>query len=241
MSATVYRFIIDTDAYSGNFERGMAAWMTGNRSDGLSNARELVKAAREDMEPDLLAWCDAHVIDQSIENGIYSCVEIAATPVDPKESRWPSYQSVAVFMNEHPPEHIVRLLAGRANYFARENYKDGKLPAGHMIDWQKEPPCNVTGFRLLHTEITTTHTMPAQWNAHGDLLLGGGAFDAIETLSFPKDKYTKCEAWGQVPTLPGNPWRKGHTDTHWAWYRTKASEDAAAAYVAKQGVMHDAR
>lgn len=246
----VYRFIIDTDAYAGNFERGMTAWMTGNRSYGLSNAQELVKAAREEMDPHLLAWCDVHVIEQDIENGFYSCVDIAATPgwvnngmgkkfrtdkpLDPKENRWPSYQSVAIFMNEHPPEHIVKQLAERARFFSRENYKKGKLPVGHMIDWRKEPPCNVTGFRLLCTEVTTTETMPARWNANGDFLLDGEPWDAIETLAFPKDEYSKGEAWGQVPTLPGNPWRKGHTDTHWAWYRTKASEDAAAAYIASQ-------
>jgi len=145
-----WSFIIDTNSYSGNFEREMTAYVTGAVGDcevGYQYAEEF-----KEEEPD--SDIGSIIYQKSNENGIYRPCEIATTPgrvnngtgvhmdadadeVKNLKQTWPAYESVEIFFSEDPSPHID-MMKERAVEFA--SFKDIK----------------VVGFRLNVTETTVS-------------------------------------------------------------------------------------
>ncbi len=141
-----YIFIIDTDSYSGNFEREMTAYLTG-RTGECDVGREQATLFRNEVGEGF-----DNVIDVANEHGCSRPCSIWTTPgwsndgdghffQDGDEEKaqvdkYPAYMSVAIFFDSIPTDEQIILMKKRVYVFAKNRLK-------------------VSGFRLLQETVTT--------------------------------------------------------------------------------------
>lgn len=174
-------FVVDTDSYSGNFERELCGYVTG-RWDNETHGGDQATIAQKELLPEIWEYLQNHVIScmeehddipystpvviwptagwfndgmgghfkegQEKEAFEHHIKEVAAYEkqhntklhVSKGLTKFPAYQSVGIFFDEKPPQHIVDVLKERAYKFTKEYWPKHKI-FGHKID--------VTGFRLV--------------------------------------------------------------------------------------------
>ena len=174
-------FAIDTTDYSGNFEREMCAFITGQVGEcGVGS--KLAEGAQDELSEDTFnntgEWIEEHIVQEADDSDCpcYRPCAIWPTPgrvnngsgghfneadIKPEEcwagSHWPAYESVAIFFDEVPPKEVIDIMIERAKLFA-QNRPDHRSYMGEL------KPLTVTGFRVLaptvdkfrfvgHTEI----------------------------------------------------------------------------------------
>jgi hypothetical protein len=167
---TEYTLAIDTDSYSGNFERELFAFIFGipDTADGgtrdLSLYTEAARAAgvfkklRKDFEYELLA---TRMNDPGDDGYHRAYVTICPTPgffndgkgthyEDTEENRkkvgakrYPAFQSVAVFLSQLPRDGELALIRQRAQAFST-------FPSKHS--WETRP--KILGYRILVAKTT---------------------------------------------------------------------------------------
>ena len=78
---SAYEFIIDTEQYSGNFERELCAYMTG-QIGGCEKGLEDAEIARQEIPEDILLWLQMHITRDDDDNDCHCFrpVAIAQTP-----------------------------------------------------------------------------------------------------------------------------------------------------------------
>jgi hypothetical protein len=127
---TYYICRIDTDEYSGNFEREMGAFLTGVADEygGESEAAE----AQEDLSAKDFEWFEENIsLVQDEEHEYDRPAIIAPTPgwsnnghgkhFHNEKHPYPAYQSVQIQFQIEPPAHIKTILCERAKKFASKN------------------------------------------------------------------------------------------------------------------------
>ena len=100
--------VIDTDQYSGSFEREMVAFMTGQIGDCGVGDEEAATFVKEHPDMDL----EDVVSSQVDEIGCWRPATIWPSPGDD-----PDYNSVACFLNKLPPEPQLLFLVDRAKKY----------------------------------------------------------------------------------------------------------------------------
>jgi hypothetical protein len=153
-----YVFVVDTNKYSGNFEREMCAFMTGALGECGVGGEELVMFEENGQFPNLSD--KTHCVPD--ENG---CVRPAT--IWPTPGRWnngngehfngevtgpgrcPAYESVAVFFNERPTDEEIAFMKQRAYAFVAVQLADQQ-----RFD-KKAKPMKIKGFRLIAQTVTT--------------------------------------------------------------------------------------
>ncbi len=164
MSDNYYVFIIDTDSYSGNFERSMCAYLTGI-TDEYDRHEEYVDAYKQEMNVEEPYEHNEHILFMLGEHGETPCTSWS-TPgwfhdghgthwhQDDKDldqecidagNKYPSYQSVGIFMDRKPADEEIKILKERANKF-------------QLLD-NCDETIKVLGFRLIQ-RITTEVELP---------------------------------------------------------------------------------
>jgi hypothetical protein len=86
-----YMFVVDTDIYSGNFEREMCAYMTGMVGQ-CEVGEELAEVAKEELGPEKVEFFESEVCQMYDENGVSRPVTIWPTPGyfnDGRGNHWP--------------------------------------------------------------------------------------------------------------------------------------------------------
>lgn len=169
-SRTEYTLAIDTDSYSGNFERELFSFIFGipdTRNGGtrdLSIYADAAKAAgvkkqlRKDYEYELL---DTRMNDPGDDGYHRAYVTICPTPgyfndghgehyADTEENRrkvgarrHPAFQSVAIFLNQLPTDKELKLIRERAQAFPTFSGKQR---------WTGSP--KILGYRILTAKTT---------------------------------------------------------------------------------------
>ena len=153
--------VIDTDSYSGNFERELTAYLTGQLGEcgvGKNMADLFEKDAKTSKPP--ADFCDL-VINQSDDKGCYRPCTIWPTPgwyndgkgnhhqrppgKQPKRGQYPAYQSVAIFFEKRPSDNVIAWLKKRA-----EGYEAARKAA---YDWNRGEAPKILGWRLIRHEI----------------------------------------------------------------------------------------
>lgn len=167
---------IDTDQYSGNFEREMCAFITGQIGECGVGLKFIDEAQEELSEIPLNVvgdesiktihdWIDCHIAVEMDDRRCSRPASIWPTPGRVNNGRgkhfneselkkescwagthWPAYESVAIFFNEVPPKEVLDVIAARAKYFA-ENRPDCK-------PWQMEKTSlKILNIRVLEPKI----------------------------------------------------------------------------------------
>lgn len=153
---------IDTDQYSGNFEREMCAFVTGQIGE-CGVGKQFVDGAQEELSEIPLNtvdgesiktihdWIDCHIAMEMDDRRCERPASIWPTPGRVNNGRgrhfneselkkescwagthWPAYESVAIFFDEVPPKEVLDVIAARAKHFA-ENRPDLKPWHGKKI------------------------------------------------------------------------------------------------------------
>lgn len=107
---------IDTNQYSGKFEREMVAFITGQFGEcnvGLGIAEE----ARDELIN--LDWFDEHTVKEADDTGCERPASIWPTPphLYEKDPRSVVYHSVAYFVDEVPPQEVLEEIYSRAQLY----------------------------------------------------------------------------------------------------------------------------
>ena len=156
---TRFLFVIDTDSYSGNFNREMCAYVT-SKWDQATHGDKQAAIAEKEIPEDILAYFDEHVIacSEAVDDfQAYVHQIIYPTPgywndghghhskgkAPGGVSSYPAYQSVAVFFNEMPPKNVVDLMIKRAQKFCE----------GHLNIIDEPEPIEFLGIRVLQESI----------------------------------------------------------------------------------------
>lgn len=142
MRDLVYYFVIDTDAYAGNFEREMCAYLTGVVGD-CGTGHETARAFRKQF-PD--NHFDENVIKYFDDNGCYRPCEVYPTPGRFNHGSGKHYDDDAD-MTEVQADFIAKQEAYYASLIelAEQNIADGK------IEWTRD----LAGFRKRIEEVKT--------------------------------------------------------------------------------------
>jgi len=75
-----YLLVVDTEDYSGNFERPMCAWITGQVGECGVGSR-VAEVAEKDLPEEVFEWCQEHVVSKpDDDNGCRRPVAIRPTP-----------------------------------------------------------------------------------------------------------------------------------------------------------------
>lgn len=139
-----YSFIIDTNSYSGNFEREMCAFLTGQVGEcgvGDEHAKEF-----KEQFPNEYAIFEDIIGSESDDNGCYRPCDITETPG--RFTKHPAYESVLIHFCKKPPTEIIEFMERRALEFAETQ----------TIDYNNNH-CKILGFRL-EEHVTTTTSIP---------------------------------------------------------------------------------
>ena len=160
-ASRTYVLVIDTDRYSGNFERPMAAYCTGQCLKGDHGSEEAA-LFRKEAPPEMRVAFDRMVRRRPDSNGHMRPVAIWPTPGRVNDGRGnhfdaegfqgtphPAYESVAVFLSERPSSEVLAFVSDRARAYA----------SVHRSPWP-EPPIVVKGVRLLVEETTYREVAP---------------------------------------------------------------------------------
>jgi hypothetical protein len=132
--------VIDTDSYAGNFEREMCAFITGQVGEchvGSGVAWEEEENIRH------LSWFKDHIAQEEDDDQCARPASIWQTPgrfndgygghyddtpevrasLDPRcaSARHPAYESVAIFVDELPPDEVLAEMVERAQAYCAEH------------------------------------------------------------------------------------------------------------------------
>lgn len=130
----VFAFVVDTDTYAGSFERELCVYVTGQYSEETCNGfvEKYIKLIKPEKEY-LNSIFENLVTSRLCEHDGYghqSPVVIFPTPgysndgdgnackVDAEHPfKYPSYQSVAIFMDKRPDDATIKLMKERVDKF----------------------------------------------------------------------------------------------------------------------------
>lgn len=168
---TVWAFVVDTDKYAGNFERGMTAFCTG-RTGECDVARKQAALFHED-HPLELDECD--MLENCVfpsgydSSGIlpgeevpqmawlpddHGCHRPTAIHLSPAPNQT-EYNSVAMYFHERPTDEQVEIIKRRAHRYCTEQTGNA---ADHAI---RTEGITIIGFRLFERRVRIVeHSVP---------------------------------------------------------------------------------
>lgn len=124
-----YAFVVDTDAYAGNFEREMTAYLTGQIGE-CGVGEELVEELEINFD-NVLQVPDEH-----------ACYRPTSCWVEPRTG---NYNAVAIFFESTPTKEQIEFMKERVKSFDKIRKEKGYTK--NFI--QKNPEIKILGFRLL--------------------------------------------------------------------------------------------
>lgn len=137
--------IIDTNAYAGNFERELCAYLTGQIAECYVG-REFLRSKNSIKNLD---WWNDNISPQEDTEG--SEFYRPCTTWQTGNSK--EYKSVAIFVEEFPPQEVMNELLQRAKLFCADT---DKIYAEHKAHKSSNIPkeINVTGYSFVDSEYT---------------------------------------------------------------------------------------
>ena len=161
---TEYLFVIDTDQYTGNFERELCAYITGQVGE-CGVGQIIVDKIEKDLELDYVKYIHTHILLKPDEHGCARPVSIYPTPGwindgmgncrQSNEDGWPAYMSVAIFFVDEIPDNISAVMQARAHEFVRL-IKAGEVEKIGGDEFLASEGFCITGFRLVKQELVKT-------------------------------------------------------------------------------------
>lgn len=164
-----FAFVIDTEQYSGNFERELCAYVTGRVGECEVGEEAAAQFKAEEAKELAMAFEDV-VVSLPDDHGCFRPASIFPTPgwinngngkhlredspeAKKLKAKWPAYQSVAIWFDSKPTQEMINTMVRRA-------LKASQMK--HRLEGLTDLDITITGFRLLkqHKEIDEIATFP---------------------------------------------------------------------------------
>ena len=151
-----YQFIVDTEDYSGNFERELCAYVTGQIGE-CEVGEKLADLAKTELPVHVAQWFELYTERPGDEHGCHRPCSISITPGwyntgmgkhKKGKGKYPAYLSVEIYFSKRPPDDILRLMVPRVKFFC-ENFPT-------LSRLRPADPIKYTGCRLVKVTVTTT-------------------------------------------------------------------------------------
>jgi len=143
-------FVIDTDAYAGNFERDLCAYITGVIGE-CEVGDEFAALYRKETGDGDGVW-DGQFVDYVEQREEYGCARPCSCWPSPKQKGAEHNNSVAIFFNKKPTSKLIALMKERAGKFAEAKRK---IAEEEDLSWDKNFKLTIHGFRLVQEKTTT--------------------------------------------------------------------------------------
>lgn len=166
-------FAIDANEYSGNFEREMCAYVTGQIGEcevGRTLAAETRRQLSRPETDKIFEWIEEHIVQEAddsdspcyrpcaiwptpgrVNNGSGQHFNEADLPIEKswQNVHWPAYESVAIFFDDIPPDEVIEVMAERAKEFAlkRPDWKSYRNES-------EKAPLTISAFRILTPSLS---------------------------------------------------------------------------------------
>ncbi len=159
-----YMFVIDTNSYSGNFEREVCAYITGQVAEVSSSDAEDQAALALQAMPEVVKEFEDLMLDVQDDPDMYPSFvanwptpgygsngrgkEVKLTPENKDEYHYPAHLSVAIFFSERPSDKLIAIMKKRALHLRAIG-----------IPWHSNTRLRVfaiENFRLLHRHVEYT-------------------------------------------------------------------------------------
>lgn len=155
-----YKIIIDTEQYSGNFEREMCAYITGRYGE-CGVGYEIAKFYASQINH--LEWFKENIVNQPDEdNGCNRPVSVSVTPgwfnngygrhiregTPTIRTKHPAYLSVEIYTHTIPPKEVIEEIIERAKYFCL-NRESIYAETSKYITKENKEPLTFTGVRIV--------------------------------------------------------------------------------------------
>lgn len=124
--AKLFRLVVDTNSYAGNFERVLCAYVTG-QSGECGVGEDYAKCFSEQIAH--LEWWDKHIVKRSEGRHESPCKRPATIYWSDKQG---AYNSVAIYVKKLPPENVMIEFAERVKEFC--NNRDLLKAKVHNMD-----------------------------------------------------------------------------------------------------------
>lgn len=153
----LWSFVIDTNAYAGNFERELSAYVIGRCDDfgeGMDPVQPYINLYRTECGKLLEDLVDCRVNDPGDDGLCRAPMDLAPTPGQKKHT----FNSVAIFMKHKPSKKQLALLVERAMKFPSLP----PLSFNDKGDLSRHLSLNVIGCRLVeeYTRIVSHKVKP---------------------------------------------------------------------------------
>jgi hypothetical protein len=109
--AKLFRLVVDTDSYAGNFERELCAYVTGQIGE-CGVGEDVAKCFSEHIAH--LEWWDKHIVQRSKPRPDPSCKRPVTIYQDAKTGK---YTSVAIYVKKMPPDNVMIEFAERVSEY----------------------------------------------------------------------------------------------------------------------------
>lgn len=149
--------VIDTEEYSGNFERDLVAFITGQVGE-CNVGRKNADRAQDDLSPEIYHWFDEHVVQTADDHGVLRPASIAPTPgwsnngdgnetkLKPGEKmKYPAYMSVEFVLDDWPTFDVMEVILDRVKFFC-DRYSEVSRVGARIGEACK--PLTLTGVRM---------------------------------------------------------------------------------------------
>jgi hypothetical protein len=147
---TRWALVVDTNAYAGNFEREVCAYVAGKVDEYGEHQTEQERAAFARDYPNGNPFEDlieSRLVDPGDDGYHRSPCDVAPTPGRRNRSGSPAFNSVAIFLAREPTAEELATLKARALSFP-------SLPKQH--EWDERP--QIRGVRLVREAVRATWT-----------------------------------------------------------------------------------
>lgn len=140
--------VIDTNKYSGNFERSLYKFLFAYENDDIYDSSKMISLYGDEIDPELKEWYEDNYCEYTFDSeygeqpvGIWKSPDYVNNGYgvhkhkdDPEvqewKNKWPAYQSVAIaFMGDTIPENIKTLIKDRL-----QEYVDEKVEKDLVIE-----------------------------------------------------------------------------------------------------------
>ena len=148
---THYDVIIDTNCYSGNFERNMCAFITGELGDGIVGDDLVHFFTESDVSEEIREEISENILplEDPDEEGSEYCL-----PVSMVEDDSGRYNGIAIHFSEKPSKQLVEFMVKRASEYCKYvlETEDPATINYHYVDFK------VLGYRVKKVTVTRTKT-----------------------------------------------------------------------------------
>lgn len=142
-----YMFIVDTNQYSGNFERELCAHLTGVLGD-CEVGKKISENTKKELPKVVCEWFQDNTEQVADDHGTLRPCSIWDTPKEIRDNLNENIGSVVIYFHKRPSKKLISIMRERATTFP-------SLP--DTASYEDNKSIKILGFRLEKKTVETNY------------------------------------------------------------------------------------